>query len=334
MTLAAFVSLLLYWSVAALAAGLYLRRTTETDPGRTLRVASMRLVVPAALFAALTVSLLLPNLTEALGGIDPHHRAGADLHLHGVIGSAAHWITLILLVGLVLWAWLPPLLSWARYSVLIRKLVRVGQRRQTHDLVAHHRWSQLRNREAIVVPGAWIGLVGVFRPTLVVGEELLAGLGEPELAAALAHEEAHEQYGHPWRRLLLLIVSRMLPVLGSRLLGRWTDAAENLCDRSAARVVQDPARVASALLNTHRLQRAAHNAIGRLQEGAVALGFASPNSLARRVQHLLELAEPPRRDIDTRTGHGWLLLGAVSATLLLMHAPLHHAVERLLDAIY
>jgi Zn-dependent protease with chaperone function len=334
MTLAAFIALLLYWSVAALAAVMYLRRGVEADPGHTLRVAAMRLVVPAALFAALTTALLLPNLTEVLLGSDPHHGAGADLRLHGLAGSAAHWTTLILLAGLVLWAWLPPLLSWARYSWLVRHLVRVGERRRTHELVASHRRGHIRDREVIVVPGAWIGLVGVLRPTLVVGEDLLTGLREPELVAALAHEAAHERHSHSWKRLLLLIVSRMLPVLGKRLLGRWTDAAENLCDQSAARVVQNPAWVASALLGTHRLQRTAQRMVPQLEEGAVALGFASPDALAHRIQRLLELPEHENRHIATRGGHAWLLLLAVSTIMILMHAPLHHAVERLLASIH
>ena len=104
MSLAALLALLLYWGVAALAAVLYLRRGAATSPDRTLRVSALQLIVPATLFAVLTTALLLPNVTEALLGHDPHHPTGAELSLHGVAGGTVQGITLALLAGLVLWA--------------------------------------------------------------------------------------------------------------------------------------------------------------------------------------------------------------------------------------
>ena len=334
MSLAALLSLLLYWGAATLTAVLFLRRDAETSPEGILRSSALQLIVPAVLFASLTTALLLPSLTEALLGIDPHHPAGAGLSLHGLVGDAVQGVALALLTGLMVWAWLPPLFSWARLSVLARRLLCEGSRRRVHDLVTPRRHGRLHDRDVVVVPGAWIGLVGVLRPKLVVGEELLSGLREPELAAALAHEDAHERARHPRRRLLLLILSRMLPVWGRRLVGRWTAAAEILCDQAAARVVEDPAWVASALLSTHRLQRAWASSVPRLQESPVALGFASPDSLAQRVESLLEVPKTDPNKASAPPLRAWLLLGAVSLAVIVMHVPLHHAVERLLDIIH
>jgi Zn-dependent protease with chaperone function len=288
-----FVSLALYWGAAALVAALYLRHQADGDPAQALTAASMRLVVPATLFVALMASLLLPNITEPLLGSDPHHPVGAGLRLHGAEGGLVHGVALTLLAGLILWAWLPPLLSWLRFSLLIRRLIRTGEQRKVGELVALRAAEIPRHTQAVIVPGAWIGLVGVVRPTLVVGDVLLRELRETELAAALAHEEAHRRGGHAWRRLLLLMVSRMLPVLGRRLLARWMQASERHCDLEASRAVGDTAWVASALLAVHRLQTVGTQEIQPLlaQECPSALGFASPGALAERVEHLLALPD-------------------------------------------
>ena len=181
-------------------------------------------------------------------------------------------------------------------------------------------------------------LAGVWRPRLLLAEQVLGALSPEELDAVLAHEIAHLDARDNLKRLLLVASPDPLALTstGRRQRSEYLEAAESAADaRACGRV---PATVlARAILKVARLVPAG----GRL-EVAVA-SFHHDGSLAARVRTLV--AGPQRPDPDRASPRGLgrhglalrlalvVVLAAAVAGASAGLAALHDALERLVHLL-
>lgn len=105
-------------------------------------------------------------------------------------------------------------------------------------------------------PHTAIGLVGSFRPRVVVSQRILNNLSVEELGAAVRHERAHEHSHDNLKRLLLFSLPDVLPFI--RIFGAleraWHRRAEWAADDEvAARGSRETLSLAAALVQVARL---------------------------------------------------------------------------------
>lgn len=135
-------------------------------------------------------------------------------------------------------------------------------------------------------------VVGVLRPVIYLGPDLLATLTQDELRAVVLHEDHHRRTRAPLRAAAL---SAWLRLLGrssrvrSVLLDRLADL-ETLADADAIRRGSDPRAIARALLK------------GELSLQPVSFAYAAE----RRVEHLIDRASGGQGDVAGRLPYEWL----------------------------
>jgi len=173
-----------------------------------------------------------------------------------------------------------------------------------------------------------LALAGVAPPRVVISRGIIDALAPEQLAAALAHEEAHRRSHDNLTRLALLIAPRLVPgVRAFSVLERsWARLAEWAADEAA--VANDPDRrlaLADALIRTVRLGCAAVPACSL----ATSL-LADPADLQARVARLLH-APAGRRS----GSHCWVAAGfAVAALALIAAQPATlYSVHELLEGL-
>lgn len=163
--------------------------------------------------------------------------------------------------------------------------------------------------------------MGLLSPRVVVSPEFRAKLGEAELSAAIAHEEAHVRRRDPLRIWLAQILTDLQwPVPGAReRLSDWITALEIARD-DEARAKVEGADLATAILAAVRLEQAPRFFAARV---------ASPGKiLTLRIERLLEPAPPPGRDAGVHVAWvfgvvvlgGALFVGADFGEWLVRHA--------------
>jgi hypothetical protein len=170
-------------------------------------------------------------------------------------------------------------------------------------------------------------LAGVLRPRLVVSRGVVGALAPEQLAVALRHEWAHAISHDNLKRLLLLAIPDVLPLVhGLRSIDRaWARMAEWAADdRAVGDSSQRSLALAAALVRVARMGPAAP--VPSLATSLMADG----RDLAARVDRLLEPAPCPEL---SRT---WVVSGAAFALALsamaLQPATLR-AVHRLLELL-
>jgi len=280
---------------------------------------------------AITFALFFPPLLADHGGLFTHAHSGND-QLHQLVADVSWQMlpaALALLLLFVVWAWLEPIVQGYRVHWWMRML-RYAADSGVEDVQFAEQLKGIENPfqgRILLVPGAWSGLVGVFQPTLLLGRELLDTLPSEELYALLAHEEAHRHRKDPLYRLLLLFCSRLLPWLGIRLFVRWAERTEELCDEYAAYRVGDPLIVATALVQTRRLQRQLHSGMHRADSEICPgySGFTQQSNLETRVRRLLALDEAPNPPTAPQIRH--FLTSKVALMFVLLQYPLHYTIE-------
>jgi Zn-dependent protease with chaperone function len=171
-----------------------------------------------------------------------------------------------------------------------------------------------------------VSVLGIFRPRLYVASQVIAALGEAELAAVLDHELAHLCSRDNLRHWLLRACPDVVGWLpgGRALLPAWLAAAEAAADERAARRGRDAAlALAGALVKVARLVR---------PDCAVplpALALHNGDDLAQRIRRLLRSPTPPAPGRA-----GFLLGGALLLSVLPFYVPalrvVHVLSERLL----
>jgi len=237
------------------------RRTRAWHPLRLSRVYASALIVPPLASMWLVSASLLPVMwLGAERWVQEHRAAHTDHLLSSLTGS------------------LDPSLSYAAISFASMALVvaayalakgyfRIGRvvRRLQIDSepAALERIRQVE--DACGRYGLSIGLVvsrytfsfvwGYFRSKLIVSSGLLNALTSEELAALLEHEAAHHTRHDNLSKCMLTICRYLSPAfpLTGLLYRWWSEQVEMVCDEVAARRINDPVEVASALVRLTRL---------------------------------------------------------------------------------
>ena len=152
-------------------------------------------------------------------------------------------------------------------------------------------------------------------------------LPSDELAAALAHEEAHLRRQDPAARLWLAVASLVTwPHVASFFQRRFHQATEQACDAEAATAVGNPSLVAMALVNSAGLLKHA-------DEPSTLVAAFGESPLEHRVHLLLQESTP--RVAPARALFVSLLPAAVSLGIGLSQSEhVHHAVETLLHHFF
>ena len=325
--------LILFGLFAYIRGALFFVKTKKQPMNAEQEVHSINRILLSSfvLAAAISIALLAPLFLNLMDLFMHSHTMGGDL-LHTVLSrfstTFALSVGLPLLSAFLLWAWGPLFVRWYRVQRWIRLFLAM---KLSPTLTPEMKASIAENfhGDVLWVPGAWSGLVGVFRPTLLLGVELISTLDESEFKALLSHEEAHRQRRDPLCRMLLLLSSRLLPVLGGFLFTRWVERTEELCDQFAAHSIKDPLTVATALIQTQRLQL---HFLAVLREDCPAFtSFAHPACVETRVHHLMALEQIPKVPSTPKLCHLFTLKLALS--LLLLQYPLHHFLEYILSLL-
>lgn len=156
-------------------------------------------------------------------------------------------------------------------------------------------------------PKHLVALVGLFRPVILISQDMAETLHGRALAVALDHEKSHARQWDNWKLLSLSFLPR-LPLTGGRWMQLWQEAAEWAADEDA--VGSDSSR---RLLLAETLVRVARRA--SLPEPALiqtALSCAAAN-LETRVMRLLRepLSDEANPGTRRRSRSLFLLLGVL-----------------------
>lgn len=314
-------------------------------------------VVLAALFvaaaaASLPVALWHRRVRSRLTALDPAERARRLLAL-ALAPSAAAVVT----AGLAALAWLAfeprstaetpgPVLVALALAGLALVALSVGS--VAREAIRSRRVVAWFEREGRALGGLPLpasraahgfpvaALAGVWRPRLLLAEQVLAALGPEELDAVVAHELAHLEARDNLKRLLLAASTDPLAFtgLGRRLRAGFLEAAEAAADaRACARVA--PSALARAIVK-----------VAGLVPPGVRLDVAMASvhhegSLASRVRALVEAPRGPAAEVASRPGLAARRLAIRVAVALVLAlagsspalATLHGALERLVHLL-
>jgi len=166
----------------------------------------------------------------------------------------------------------------------------VAERRLDAACVGHVRLLEQRHRIR-VVEGRDVRTVGLFRPHVEVGAELVRSLDERALVGALLHEDEHVRGCDPLRFVVLSACQNLNPAsaLLADELWHWRRGREALCDEAAVHRGADPCSLAEALVAVARPPAA-------LGAGVAHLGRGGGIELLRvRVTLLMDYATSPPR---------------------------------------
>jgi Zn-dependent protease with chaperone function len=164
---------------------------------------------------------------------------------------------------------------------------------------------------AVETPFPLVAVVGVFKPRLLVAQQVVAACNRAEIDAMVAHEYAHVAAGDNLTRLLFA-ATPVVPLTArtsAAIEGAWIRAAEEAADDVARRETGSPLALASALTKVARLAR-----------GPAPLAHASAilsgNGIEQRVRRLL--VPPPK---EHGTGHRAACVVAALAGVGLAQSP-------------
>jgi hypothetical protein len=182
-------------------------------------------------------------------------------------------------------------------------------RRMAGELNARCQMRSLAGVECRIVQGGgrYAFVLGAFRPTIYVGDLLVATLESDELEAVLLHEDHHRRTRAPLRTAALeawlALAGRWAPIRAI-LVDRLTDLEEQ-ADAAALRRGVSVASLASALVKTDPSLRPA------------AAAFAS--AADRRLQSLLLMAAGQTETCASRLPYEWLPVAAVAVVAVACH---------------
>lgn len=277
---------------------------------------------------SLAVAALAPSILRALSSTPARDRARVLLGLRLLPASAAA----IAAVGLVVPAyllfepadagervtWPLAVLAVAALAIVLRGLLR-GLRALWATAALVQRW--MGEAEAVTLPRSPVpvfrirdalpvfSVVGLRRPRMYVSARVLDALTPDELAAAVAHEQAHLGAADNLKRLLmrscpdLLVLSRASRAIEAE----WGHAAEAAADDQASRGRRETAlSLAAGLVKVARLapSSAAGLPVSALHDGG---------DVEARVKRLLDGV--PADDGSTRGGTGARIAGVTLASL-------------------
>lgn len=152
-----------------------------------------------------------------------------------------------------------------------------------------------------------MAVIGTFRPQLFVSNAVLDALADDELAAAVAHEQAHVDTADNLRRVLMRSARDVFGFssLSRRIDRLWADAAETAADESVARLGRNAAlSLASALLKIARQIPTGHTSAFGVSSPPIACAFlvapGEPLIERKNAQHARSLVDDVRIGVAGR----------------------------------
>lgn len=282
------------------------------------------LLAPFTIASMVLVTVLAPSFLE-LAGMAGHCDVvrGHHAHLCFLHFSMRAGLPVVLFAGILPFAAMARGLrsfrswSWERRAVL--SLVRTG-----HPRTGVSGAIEFDSDVPVCVT------LGLWTTRIFLSTAAIRTLGPADLEAALEHERAHALRGDDLALFLGRFAALLhLPFFGLRLLSRWQQESEIVCDAIAAHQTGAPADLAGAIVRFHRalmdLRRPVPLAGACLCQTSAAI-------LERRVCALLEGPPAAEHAPDDWT----FVIGtavALLATLLLQATSLHHATEAALGLL-
>jgi beta-lactamase regulating signal transducer with metallopeptidase domain len=166
-------------------------------------------------------------------------------------------------------------------------------------------------------------VTGIYRPKLLISEQVVRRLDEGEMRAAIRHELAHACFHDNFKKLVLRVSK--FPFL-SGLDRSWMHAAEIRADDAAATDESTAIDLASALLKV-----ATPTFTREMPELATSLMPDTQDALSARIERLV--AWQPRRDAPRRRHVETLFILIVLGLLAIAYEPLLRRVHELSELL-
>lgn len=192
-------------------------------------------------------------------------------------------------------------------SVGVRSIWRAA--RLAHELDARCDMRSLGGVECRVVHegGRHAFVLGAVRPTIYVGDGLMATLESDELQAVLLHEDHHRR---TWAPLRTVALEAWLT-----LAGRWTPIRTILVDRLTELEEQADA----AALRRGASAASLASALVKADPGFTPAASAFASAADRRLRTLLLMASGPTETSASRLPYEWLPVAAVIVVAIACH---------------
>lgn len=290
----------------------------ELPPTLQTRVVFALVAAPAVFGVALSLLALLPGVAAPLAPALDHCKHHGDHHFHlclvhgpGSIQLGRIWLVLGLLATPVL----------IRVALSVARLLRG---RRLLSVLRRSARSTGANYHEVSSEAPFAVTAGLWRPRVYVTSGLLRHLDDTSRAAVLAHEAAHVRRHDPLMKLLADLLSTFhLPKTRQALLADLSLACEQACDEEAAFNVGDRTAVADALVKLGRLVSDGS------PTGTAAVAQFGEGSITARVHALLGAPKAAPRLPSAR-----LTLAASLVLATMLSAPVHHATETVLGALF
>ena len=280
--------------------------------------ASLKFLLPFSLLAALgRMAFVQPVPVESFALLTRISPVAMPFSAVAPVPAHLPWLTLVTIVwalgaAAIAGIWL---LRWHRLSVIAR-----GGRNLPFDLPV-----PVRATSALMEPG----LVGIWRPVILLPEGIFQQLSRSEIDAILRHELCHHARRDNLMAAMHMLVEAIFwfhPLvwfIGARLV----EEREAACDESVLEGGQNPLEYAQAILRVCRLY---------LRSPLACASGVAGADLGRRVDAIM--AGPDLEDVDTprKLMLGGLLLIAIAGPLVtggLRSAPPAELMQRLATAL-
>lgn len=291
------------------------RWSAQWAPSRRADVLLVLAVLPGTAAVAVTLAAAVPSMLAAAG----LHHDHCTTHLHHPHLCLMHAFDLPISRTL-LGAGALAILSFKGAHLLLSV---VARRRAVRALEALG-VQTMRGRFGVIrVPGGpkLCHAVGIAKRRVLLSEGVARAVSREQLAAALAHEEAHHERMDGLASFIVRLSALFhAPVVMKGITVDHREATEEAADVRAAAVVGDPRLVAEAIVSIARIQ---------VGEPSFANGITGAG-IERRVMRLLDAAED-------RSSPGLIGvvggLGLSGASILFAAESVHHAVETLLHLL-
>ncbi len=278
-------------------------------------------VLPVVVMALLLLSALLPSLLQILGMGSDHCEGHTEGHIHFCLIHRPALLDSWLLSGSAF------VFLGMLTAIVGNILVDVSRSWRFRKVLANYQTVSVRDSVHVLASDLPIAFSwGIWSPRIIVSTGLLKVLSPEERAIVIAHEKTHMSRRDGLFGLMARAFSIVhIPQIRKHLLTDWHLANEQLCDKTAAKLTQDPGAVAELLLKMERLYQA-HFPF----RGAPVLGVMGNDSskLPARIEELL-------KPVASESCVSWLLPCAVLVTLMLfgVHDQIHEAFEHALGLL-
>lgn len=298
------------------------RRMSTIAPSARSRIYFGLAALPFTGALAGLLASFLPSLLSWAGVVADHCHLHPD-HIHLCLRhppQLAHTFLASMFVAAVLLVCAAMLASWLLHWYNTRRLVT--------QLLAMSRHDRQRGLHIVDTDAPLAFAAGLRAPRLFVSRLLVAQLPGEQLAAVIAHEQAHAARHDALSQTIASALSRLhLPWIRKALLADMSLAAEQACDEAACCATGDRLVVAETIVAVERLF-ALHSP--RAAPTLCSANHFNGSNVGERVRAILDAPQLEHPSARTFWAAGMFAL----IMLAVLGEPLHHATESLLGLIF